>query len=267
MSTQSIKALVLQFYDEVVNQGDREAADRLLAPGFIEHGDPPKNREAFKQFLASLAGAFPDIHLEVADLLVEGDKAAARVKVTGTHEGTFLGNPGTGRVAAWSGVDVFKFEGDRISDRWNFRDLLGLFDQLGFLANPVIPYLSIRGAARAIEFYKHGFGALEVSRMEDGTGRVTHAELKIGGARIYLAEEHPEIDFNSPVALGGSPVLLDLNIPEADAFFERATAAGAKVLRPMAGQGGGIRNGKLVDPYGHTWMISTTTSAEGEANG
>jgi PhnB protein len=256
MNADELQKLVRQFYDEVVNQGSREAADRLLSPEFIDHSAQPKDREAFMGFLSELSNAFPDIQLEVEDLFSEKDKAAARVRVSGTHEGPFAGSPGTGIQAVWTGVDIFRVENGRIKERWNFRDLLGLFAQLGMLENPLVPYLCVQGASEAIEFYKAAFGAVEVERMNDQTGRVSHAELQIGNARLYLADEHPEIDFLSPTSLGGSPVLVHLTVPEADAFFNQAVSAGATVTRAMTDQGEGLRNGKLVDPYGHHWMIS-----------
>jgi PhnB protein len=257
MSTDARKELLMEFYTRVVNQGDHDLTDRLLSPTFVDHGNPPKDVEALKMFLKDLAHAFPDILLEVQELIVEGDAAAARVQVSGTHSGPFAGSPASGKHVVWTGVDVFKFDGDKIAERWNFRDLLGLFSQLGMLENPITPYICVNGASGAIEFYKKAFGAEVVERLDDEAGRVSHAELKMGNARIYLADEHPEIDFNSPTSLGGSPVLLHLSVSDPDIVFKQAVSGGAKVTRPMADQGGGLRNGKLVDPYGHTWLVSS----------
>jgi PhnB protein len=121
----------------------------------------------------------------------------------------------------------------------------------------VTPYLSINGAAEAIEFYKNAFGATELFRMGGPDGKVGHAELQIGSSKIMLADEHPEIDFRSPKALGGSPVTLHLYIEDVDAVFNRAVAAGATVTRPLTNEFYGDRVAGLTDPYGHTWHLAT----------
>ncbi len=125
------------------------------------------------------------------------------------------------------------------------------------------PYLCVHDAARAIEFYTQAFGAIETLRLDAPNHRIGHAELRIGEARLFLADEFPEIDVLSPRTLGGSPVLLHLTVPDVDAWFDRALSAGATVLRPVADQGHGHRNGKLTDPFGHNWMLSSF-SAEAE---
>lgn len=127
------------------------------------------------------------------------------------------------------------------------------------------PYLSIRNAAAALEFYKKAFGAEEVMRLNQPDGRIGHAEINIAGARIMLADEFPEAGFKSPESLGGSPVNIHLDVQDVDALFERAISAGAAVGRPVADQFYGDRSGQLRDPFGYTWTISTrkeTMSAE-----
>src|SRR6185437_8515874 len=119
------------------------------------------------------------------------------------------------------------------------------------------PYLSVRGAAAAIEFYKKAFGATEVARLMQPDGRVGHAEINIDGARIMLADEFPEIGFRSPESLGGSSVNIHLDVPDVDAVASRALAAGAKVVRPVEDQFYGDRSGQLSDPFGYTWTVST----------
>src|SRR5580693_1226553 len=94
------------------------------------------------------------------------------------------------------------------------------------------PYLSIKGAAEAIEFYKKAFGATEIMRMAGPDGRIGHAEIRIGKAKLMLADEHPEIGFLSPKTLGGSPVTIHIYVEDVDALAARAEAAGAKVKRP-----------------------------------
>lgn len=121
----------------------------------------------------------------------------------------------------------------------------------------VTPYLSIKGASDAIEFYKKAFGAKEVMRMAQPDGRIGHAELQIGDSKIMLADEHPEMDFRSPRALGGTPVMLHLYVEDVDTVVGRAVASGAKVLRPIADQFYGDRSGSVADPYGHVWHVAT----------
>jgi PhnB protein len=121
----------------------------------------------------------------------------------------------------------------------------------------VTPYLAIDGAAGAIEFYKKAFGADEVMRMPAPGGKVGHAEIEIGGSRIMLADEFPDMGFRSPKAIGGSPVSLHLYVEDVDVVAKRAVAAGAKQLRPVKDQFYGDRTGTFEDPYGHVWHIAT----------
>ena len=121
----------------------------------------------------------------------------------------------------------------------------------------VTPYLIVTGAASAIEFYKHAFGAKEVMRVPHPDGRVGHAELQIGDSRIMLADEFPEIGARSPMSLGGTPVGIQLYVDDVDDVAARALAAGAKMLRPVKDQFYGDRSGTLNDPFGHQWTIST----------
>jgi PhnB protein len=121
----------------------------------------------------------------------------------------------------------------------------------------VTPYLIVTGAASAIEFYKHAFGAKELMRIPHPDGRVGHAELQIGDSRIMLADEFPEMGVRSPMTLGGTPVGIQLYVDDVDAVTTRALAAGAKTLRPVKDQFYGDRSGTLSDPFGHQWTIST----------
>jgi PhnB protein len=121
----------------------------------------------------------------------------------------------------------------------------------------VTPYLSIDGAAAAIEFYKKAFGATERMRMDAPGGKIGHAEIEIEGGLIMLADEYPAMEFRSPKALGGSPVTIHIYVENVDAFCERASVAGATVLRPVADQFYGDRSCQLKDPFGHTWSIAT----------
>jgi PhnB protein len=121
----------------------------------------------------------------------------------------------------------------------------------------ITPYLSIKGAADAIEFYKRAFGATEVMRMAQPDGRVGHAELQIGDSRIMLADEFPEMDFRSPHSIGGTAVHLHMYVENVDGMVDRAVAAGAKLVRPVQDQFYGDRLGTVADPYGHVWHVST----------
>jgi PhnB protein len=121
----------------------------------------------------------------------------------------------------------------------------------------VTPYLYIRGAAQALEFYKDAFGATELYRLADPMGRIGHAEIQIGTSRIMLAEEAPAMDVPSPETLGGSSVSFLLYVEDVDSSFAKAVAAGAQVKRPLKDQFYGDRAGTLTDPFGHYWTIAT----------
>ena len=121
----------------------------------------------------------------------------------------------------------------------------------------VTPYLIIKGAAAALEFYKKAFGATEVVRMAQPDGKIGHAEIRIGDSMIMLADEFPEMDALSPQSRGGTPVSLHLYVEDVDKVFNQAVAAGATVKRPLADQFYGDRTGGLADPYGHSWYVAT----------
>ena len=125
--------------------------------------------------------------------------------------------------------------------------------------NSITPYLIIKGAAQAIDYYKKVFGATEVFRMDQPDGKVGHAELKIGNSRIMVAEENPKmgLGYTSAVSIGASPVSLYLYMPDVDRVIERAVAAGAKTLKPVQDQFYGDRSGFIQDPFGHLWGIAT----------
>ena len=120
-----------------------------------------------------------------------------------------------------------------------------------------IPYLCVKGAAEAIEFYKKAFGAKELMRMGQPDGLIGHAEMKIGNAVIMLADEFPNMGVLSPQTLGGTPVTIHLYVEDVDEVAKQAVAAGARVLRPIEDQFYGDRGGKLEDPFGHAWWIAT----------
>jgi PhnB protein len=121
----------------------------------------------------------------------------------------------------------------------------------------VTPYLIIKGAADALEFYKKAFDAKELMRMTQPDGTIGHAEIKIGDSPVMLADEHPEMGYRSPKSHGGTPVSIVLYVEDVDSVTGKATAAGAKVLRPVQDQFYGDRTGTIEDPFGHVWNIST----------
>jgi len=120
----------------------------------------------------------------------------------------------------------------------------------------VTPYLSIKGAAAAIDFYKKAFGAVEVMRMPQPDGRVGHAELKFGESYVMLADESPEMNVVGPKTLGNTSVGLLLYVDDVEKTIERAVALGAKILKPVQDQFYGDRNATLEDPFGHKWTVA-----------
>lgn len=122
----------------------------------------------------------------------------------------------------------------------------------------VVPYLSIRGAKKAIEFYQAAFNAELVSLMPMGDDFVAHADLRIGSSRVYLADEMPAFGaVKSPKTLKGTSVNIHLWVEDCDAAFAQAVAAGAAVLMPLTDQFWGDRFGMVSDPFGHVWAISS----------
>ena len=119
------------------------------------------------------------------------------------------------------------------------------------------PYLTIRNAAAALDFYKRAFGADEIFRIASPDGKVGHAEIRIGDSAIMLSDEFPEMGAQSPLAMGGSPVMLHLYVEDVDALVDRAVKAGGKLERPVADQFYGDRGGMITDPFGHKWWIAT----------
>jgi PhnB protein len=123
----------------------------------------------------------------------------------------------------------------------------------------VTAYLTVKDAASAIDFYKRAFGAQEIMRLVEPSGKVGHAQIVIGGSTIMLADEYPDYGAVSPQTLGGSPVKLNLSVPDVDEFARQAVAAGAKIARPIADQFYGERSGQISDPFGYTWIVATHT--------
>lgn len=121
----------------------------------------------------------------------------------------------------------------------------------------ITPYLTVRNAAKAIEFYKQAFGAQSRGVMTGPDGKVMHAELKIGDSVIMLADEFPDFGSLSPESVGASSSGLHIYVINVDKAFERAVKAGAQVEMPVMDTFWGDRYGKLKDPFGHKWSIAT----------
>lgn len=121
----------------------------------------------------------------------------------------------------------------------------------------VTPYLIVRGAAAAIDYYTRAFDAKEKNRMADPSGKVGHAELQIGDSTVMLADEFPDLGLTGPLSLGGTSVLMLIYVEDVDAQFEKAVAAGGTVTRPLADQFYGDRSGTLKDPFGHCWTLAS----------
>jgi PhnB protein len=121
----------------------------------------------------------------------------------------------------------------------------------------VTPHLVVKGAAKALDFYKQAFGAKEKSRAPMPDGRIMHADIAIGDSHVFLADEFPEYSGDRAPVEGKSPVTLHLYVPDADTAFNQAVSAGAKVRMPLENAFWGDRYGQVVDPFGHIWAIAT----------
>jgi PhnB protein len=121
----------------------------------------------------------------------------------------------------------------------------------------VTPYLIVKGAARAIDFYKQAFGATEMVRIPGANNTVMHAEIKIGDSIVMLADEQGTAEYRSPQSVGGSPVSLMIYVNDVDKIFQQAVSLGAKSTRAVQDQFYGDRSGNLVDPFGHIWTVAT----------
>jgi uncharacterized glyoxalase superfamily protein PhnB len=124
--------------------------------------------------------------------------------------------------------------------------------------NTLTPHLVVKGASRAIDFYKKAFAAEEIKRMPGPDGKsLIHAELKIGNSRLMLVDEFPEMNARGPETIGGTSVTIHMFVEDADAVFNRALGAGAQVRMPLADMFWGDRYGVVADPFGHLWSIAT----------
>jgi PhnB protein len=119
----------------------------------------------------------------------------------------------------------------------------------------VYPYLRVHDAGAAIDFYARAFGAHELFRLTEPSGRIGHAEIKIGPATLMLADEYPDRGIRGPRSLGGTTFSIHLHVEDVDAAFAQAVQAGASVVRPLQDQFYGERSGTVRDPFGHEWLL------------
>jgi PhnB protein len=119
----------------------------------------------------------------------------------------------------------------------------------------VYPYLCVHSTAEAIDFYARAFDAKELFRLTEPSGRIGHAEIKIGPATLMLADEFPEHNIRGPRSLGGTTVSIHLHVADVDQAFQQAVSAGAAVIQPLQNQFYGERSGKVRDPFGHEWLL------------
>ncbi len=120
----------------------------------------------------------------------------------------------------------------------------------------ITAHIVVQGAERAVEFYRDAFGAEEIDRIPVPDGRLMSVQLRIRGGLLHLADEFPEMGVLAPPSIGGTAVVLALDVADADAVFAQAVAAGAEVRQPVQDMFWGDRHGQLEDPFGHRWNVS-----------
>jgi steroid delta-isomerase-like uncharacterized protein len=134
------KDFLLRYAEEVWNGGNLDAAGDYVAPDYARHqpGLPPGLRgpDLVKHLVALYQAAFPDFHIAIEDLIAEGDKVVARMRVSGTHRGELLGIPPTGKPVAITAIEIFRLAGGRVVEQWAEADTLGLLQQLGAIPAP-----------------------------------------------------------------------------------------------------------------------------------
>jgi PhnB protein len=121
---------------------------------------------------------------------------------------------------------------------------------------PITPHLVVQGAERAVSFYRDAFGGEEIERIPTPDGRLMSVQLRIGDGVVHIADEFAELGVLAPPSVGGTPVVLSLEVADADAVFAQAIAAGAAVRQPLGDMFWGDRHGQLEDPFGHRWNVS-----------
>jgi PhnB protein len=120
----------------------------------------------------------------------------------------------------------------------------------------ITAHIVVQGAEAAVAFYRNAFGAAEISRIPTPDGRLMSVELSVGSSSLHLADEFPEWGVLAPPSVGGTAVVLQLDVDDAEAVFAQAVAAGAEVRSPVTDTFWGARHGQLTDPFGHRWNVS-----------
>ena len=136
MSFEENKVLVTGFYEEVLNGRNMNVADEILSTQYVDHSASAAGLENFKKYFVMITSVFPDIKVQIEDVLIDADKAAVRLTVQGTQLGQFRGFPPTGQKVSWSGMDIIHISNHKIIERWSERDFLHMLVQLGHVLYP-----------------------------------------------------------------------------------------------------------------------------------
>ena len=136
MSTEENKALLRRLVDEGLHKKNLGIMDELISPNFVNHSAPagiPPTRDGYRQYVEMLLASFPDIYLDIEDLIAEGDKVVVRYTVRGTHQGSFMGLPPSGKQFSFTGIGIQRIVDGKFVERWEQADTLGLLQQLGVI--------------------------------------------------------------------------------------------------------------------------------------
>jgi|SRR5215207_7364339 len=136
MSVEENKVLATRFYEEVLNGRKMNVADEILSTQYVDHSASSAGLENFKKYFVMIASVFPDIKVQIEDMLIDTDKVAVRLTIQGTQLGHFRGFPPTGQKVSWSGMDIIHISNHKIIERWSERDFLHMLVQLGHVVYP-----------------------------------------------------------------------------------------------------------------------------------
>lgn len=138
MQEETNTTVASRWYEEVFNAGKLELIDELFTPGFVDHdpSNPLPGLEGVRQLVSMYRGAFPDLHLTIEDEITAGDKIVTRFTGRGTHKGSLMGIPPTGKRVTITAIDILRFENGRIAEHWGNQDLLGMMQQIGVIPAP-----------------------------------------------------------------------------------------------------------------------------------
>jgi steroid delta-isomerase-like uncharacterized protein len=138
MADDEIRNLMTRFYDEVMSKGNLDAIDELVSPDYIEHDDDSlaPGREGLKQHVSMIRRGFPDMTVKIEDMVIDGNRGAARTSIQATHSGEFMGMPPTGKRVEITGMDFVRFDGGLSAEHWGMTDSLAMMKQLGLLGGP-----------------------------------------------------------------------------------------------------------------------------------